>query len=277
MSSSSSSEFYGNSVTGSVEDAALANLADKRGVTVMDNGKATESVNFDSVAGNGGNGGGKGGESDGQGNLAAETGSEVTLEGAGENAGAGIQGDIEKHLNAVDELKNDLSSKGFNFDGALAEYEANGTLSAETMEALNKAGYPKAVVEGFIQSRQVLETQYTDAVMNLVGGAQSYQQMTQWAASNLSKAEISAFDKAIDSGDINTVRIMVNGVKAQMAASKGTFNASLLGGASSPSQGRIEGFKSKADMVKAMSDKRYARDPAYTREVEQKVMVSSWY
>ena len=264
----SSSEFYGDSVTGSVEDAALADLADKRGVEVMDNGKSTdESVDFDSKAGNGG-------EPDGKGNLAAETGSEVTLEGAGENAG--IQGDIEKHLNAVDELKNDLSSKGFNFDGALAEYEANGTLSAETMEALNKAGYPKAVVEGFIQSRQVLETQYTDAVMNLVGGAQSYQQMTQWAASNLSKAEISAFDKAIDSGDINTVRIMVNGVKAQMAASKGTFNASLLGGASSPSQGRIEGFKSKADMVKAMSDKRYARDPQYTREVEQRVMASSW-
>ena len=269
-----SSEFYGDSVTGSVEDAALADLADKRGVEVMDNGKSTKSVDFDSEAGNGGNGGGA---PDGQGNLAAKTGSEVTLKGAGENAGAGIQGDIEKHLNAVEELKNDLSSKGFNFDGALAEYEANGTLSAETMEALNKAGYPKAVVEGFIQSRQVLETQYTDAVMNLVGGAQSYQQMTQWAASNLSKAEISAFDKAIDSGDINTVRIMVNGVKAQMAASKGTFNASLLGGASSPSQGRIEGFKSKADMVKAMSDKRYARDPAYTREVEQKVMVSSWY
>ena len=259
-----SSEFYGDSVTGSVEDAALADLADKRGVEVMDNGKATESVDFDSEAGNGG------GEPDGQGNLAAETGSEVTLEGAG------VQGDIEKHLNAVDELKNDLSSKGFNFDGALAEYEANGTLSVETMEALNKAGYPKAVVEGFIQSRQVLETQYTDAVMNLVGGAQSYQQMTQWAASNLSKAEISAFDKAIDSGDINTVRIMVNGVKAQMAASKGTFNASLLGGASSPSQGKTEGFKSKADMVKAMSDKRYARDPQYTREVEQRVMASSW-
>ena len=269
-----SSEFYGDSVTGSVEDAALADLADKRGVELMDNGKSTESVDFDSEAGNGGD---EAGAPDGQGNLAAETGSEVTLEGAGENAGAGIQGDIEKHLNAVEELKNDLSSKGFSFDGALAEYEANGTLSAETMEALNKAGYPKAVVEGFIQSRQVLETQYTDAVMNLVGGAQSYQQMTQWAASNLSKAEISAFDKAIDSGDINTVRIMVNGVKAQMAASKGTFNASLLGGASSPSQGRIEGFKSKADMVKAMSDKRYARDPAYTREVEQKVMVSSWY
>ena len=79
-----SSEFYGDSVTGSVEDAALADLADKRGVEVIDNGKSTESVDFDSEAGNGG---GEAGEPDGKGNLAAETGSEVTLEGAGENAG----------------------------------------------------------------------------------------------------------------------------------------------------------------------------------------------
>lgn len=102
-----------DSVTGSVGDTALADLADKRGVEVVDNGKSTESVDFDSEAGNGGKGDG---EPDGKVSLAAETGSEVALEGAGEDTDAGIQGDIEKHLNAVEELKNDLSSKGFNFE-----------------------------------------------------------------------------------------------------------------------------------------------------------------
>ena len=93
-----------------------------------------------------------------QADVATETPEET------ENSTEGLNAQIEKHTKALDALSKDLKVKGIDFNDAVKEYNEYGALSSQTMADLAKAGYPKEVVESFIESRQVLESQFTEAV-----------------------------------------------------------------------------------------------------------------
>lgn len=184
-----------------------------------------------------------------------------------------ITEEVNKANKVVESLGKDLTSKGVDFNKAIAEYEAEGKLSAETMEALKKAGYPADVVDGFIASRQALEARYVEQVYAVAGGQKEFEEATAWAKDNLTESEIASFNKAIDGGDINTVKLMLDGINAKRVNRYGTRNPSIVGGVS---KGSSQGFANKAEMVKAINDPRYARDPLYTREVERKIVMSTF-
>ena len=255
---------YGeNAITGSIDDAALAEKAEANGVTLTDNGETTASFTSTETSG----------ETQTPPN---ETPSETPDETTPEDAP--IEQKVADLKSSEDSLKDDLKTKGVDFETAVSEYNEKGVLSDATMDALAKAGYPKAVVEGFIKSRQILETQYTSAVYEAAGGEEAYGRMTQWAAANLSKADIEAFNSAIDSGNLGTVKLIMGGMRSAMGEAltqkHGTNNPSVLGGPATTNP--TGGFADKAEMVKAMSDKRYCRDPQYTKLVESRMAKTTW-
>ena len=59
-----------------------------------------------------------------------------------------------------------------------------------------------------------------------------------------------------------------------MTQKHGTSNPSVMGGPATTSP--TGGFADKAEMVKAMSDKRYCRDPQYTKLVESRMAKTTW-
>ena len=75
-----------------------------------------------------------------------------------------LQKQVDKHSKAVSTIKEDLKSKGVNFNDVAKEYEQNGSLSNETIEALGNAGYPKEVIEAFIEGRAAMEEKFTKAI-----------------------------------------------------------------------------------------------------------------
>ena len=251
---------YGeNAITGSIDDAALAAKAEATGVTLTDNGETTETQTPPN-----------------------ETLSEAPVGSPDETTTPPEDAPIEQKVadlkSSEDSLKDDLKTKGVDFETAVSEYNEKGVLSDATMDALAKAGYPKAVVEGFIESRQILENQYTSAVYEAAGGEAEYSRMTQWAAANLSKADIEAFNSAIDSGNLGTVKLIMGGMRSAMGEAltqkHGTSNPSVMGGPATTNP--TGGFADKAEMVKAMSDKRYCRDPQYTKLVESRMAKTTW-
>ena len=261
---------YGeNAITGSIDDAALAAKAEATGVTLTDNGEATASFTSTETQ-----------------TPPNETLSEAPVGSPDETTtppedapeDAPIEQKVADLKSSEDSLKDDLKTKGVDFETAVSEYNEKGVLSDATMDALAKAGYPKAVVEGFIKSRQILETQYTSAVYEAAGGEEAYSSMTQWAAANLSKADIEAFNSAIDSGNLGTVKLIMGGMRSAMGEAltqkHGTNNPSVLGGPATTNP--TGGFADKAEMVKAMSDKRYCRDPQYTKLVESRMAKTTW-
>lgn len=183
-----------------------------------------------------------------------------------------LANDVAKHQDTLKALEKDLRNKGVDFKQAIKEYEESGNISSRTLANLVNAGYPKEVIESFIEGRHAIEERFTKAVYESAGGEEEYFKMTQWAANNLPQSTLKAFNKALDSNDLDLISMMVAGIQSKMNDTRGTSNPTLLGSTQGAGGGEPKGFASKQDMIKAMSDPRYARDPAYTRSVEQKML-----
>lgn len=187
---------------------------------------------------------------------------------------ASLQKQMETNTQAITSVGKDLISKGVNLEQAINEFEESGQLSEATLKAIEKAGYPRDVVNGLIEARRALDDAYTQKVYDYVGGEKEYQSLANWMRGNLDKETIAAFNEAVDGGNIAVVRMMLDGVKAQRIAKQGTRKPMILGGTTrgTPSN---QGFANKQEMVTAMSDKRYGVDREYTLSVERKMMYSN--
>lgn len=178
----------------------------------------------------------------------------------------------ESNDKAIEALGKDLISKGVDFLGAIEEYQNNGELSQKTYEALEKAGYPKEVIQGFVETRKAIDNKYAQDVMNHVGGEKDFRELQAWMKGNLSKAELDAYNEAVNSDNLNAVKLILDGIQAKRVAKQGTRRATLIGGASKSAP---KGFSGRDEMIKAMSDPRYGIDRAYTISVERKMSLSN--
>lgn len=107
-----------------------------------------------------------------------------------------------------------------------------------------------------------------DALQDMAGGEQQYEQMLGWAGENLSEAEIDMYDDVMDSGDPAACFFAVQALMARYGDSTGVDGELLTG--KSPSS-VAQGFRSQAELVQAMSDPRYESDPAYRSDVINKL------
>jgi hypothetical protein len=152
--------------------------------------------------------------------------------------------------------------------GALtAEFAANGALSDASYAALEAANIPRVMVDSYIQGQQALQATRDAKGFDAAGGKEAFEQMSAWAASALSPAEVSALNRALAS-DEGSMLLAVAGLKAKYEASNGKEPA-LLGGNSS--NGGVTPFGSNAEMTAAMRDPRYAKDAAYRQSVHARV------
>ena len=110
------------------------------------------------------------------------------------------------------------------------------------------------------------------ALKNMVGGEQQYEQLMQWATENLDEAEIDRFDAVIDSGDVNAAYYAIQALSYKYGDAVGVEGKLVQGKAPTESS---RGYKSQAEVVAAMQDPRYDRDPAYRQEVMAKLEKSN--
>ena len=161
-----------------------------------------------------------------------------------------------------------VDSAGLNMDSLAEEYAKDGKLADGSYKSLEKAGIPKEYVDRFIAGQQAIADQQSASVKNMVGGAEAYDSMSEWASNNLSETEKQAYNTAVNSKDLEAVKLAVVGLKARYAQSTGS-EPKLVEGKASPSG--EQGFASWAQVTQAMSDPRYAKDPAYQAEVKNKL------
>lgn len=191
-----------------------------------------------------------------------------------QEGGEPLQKQMETNTQAITSVGKDLISKGVNLETAINEFEESGQLSEDTLKAIEKAGYPRDVVNGLIEARRALDDAYTQKVYDYVGGEKEYQSLANWMRGNLPKETINAFNEAVDGGNINVVKMMLDGVKAQRISKQGTRKPMIIGGTTKGTPSN-QGFANKQEMVTAMSDKRYGVDREYTLSVERKMMYSN--
>lgn len=161
-----------------------------------------------------------------------------------------------------------VDSAGLNMDSLAEEYAKDGKLADGSYKSLEKAGIPKEYVDRFIAGQQAIADQQSASVKNMVGGTESYDAMSEWASNNLSETEKQAYNTAVNSKDLEAVKLAVVGLKARYAQATGS-EPKLVEGKASPSG--EQGFDSWAQVTQAMSDPRYSKDPAYQAEVKNKL------
>ena len=158
-------------------------------------------------------------------------------------------------------------------------YENEGAISEETMERFKEMS-SSDLVEAYMAIRDRnpdidgggYSADLTDAEMNQVynsaGGEAEYNNLTSWAAQNLDESKMDAFNDIIDRGNATSIQIAVAGLRAEYEAQEG-YEGRMLTGKAARSSGDI--FRSQAEVVQAMNDPKYDRDPAYRQDVYDKL------
>ena len=161
---------------------------------------------------------------------------------------------------------------------ASEEYSSNdGKLSPETIEKFSSMS-SKELVEAYMEVQSSLPQTQTNVpdiadsqineIKNSVGGEKSYSDIVNWAGDNLPESDINAFDEIVNTGSIEAIKLAVSGLKAQYENSNGYEGQMYSGKAPKTSQ---DVFRSQAELVAAMSDRRYDNDPAYRQDVIAKL------
>ena len=186
--------------------------------------------------------------------------------------------DTEEAYLDEDEYYDEATSAGIELiQGASDEYYANeGQLSPETMEQFKEMS-SNDLVNAYIAIQENNPNQggyspdLTDAEMNQVynsaGGEAEYNRLTEWAADNLPERKLDAFNSMIDQGNVTAIQIAVSGLRSEYEAQEGYEGRMLTGKAARA----VDGFRSQAEVVRAMSDPRYDTDPAYRQDVYDKL------
>ena len=146
-------------------------------------------------------------------------------------------------------------------------------------KTLEHTGLSRAAIDSYLTGRAA-ESGYTKSeqadltdaevtkIQTSVGGEAQYNKMIGWATENLEPTTLEAFNSLIGNGDVNTVQLAVDGLKAQYENAEG-YEGKMLTGKPAKSSG--DGFRSQSEVVQAMSDLRYERDPAYRQDVYDKL------
>ena len=164
-----------------------------------------------------------------------------------------------------------IAAAGLDMAALSTEFAANeGKLTPETLAVLKAKGITEADVSNYAAGQKALADQNTQTIFNDVGGEAAYRAVQSWAAANLSKEEVAAYDTAIAAGDMVSARGLLRGITAAYTTANGRTPA-LVAAAAAPRGPDIVPFASQAEITQAMSDPRYGRDPAYRKMVAQKV------
>jgi hypothetical protein len=118
------------------------------------------------------------------------------------------------------------------------------------------------------QSTPDLSEAEINQLKNYVGGDDAYSNLTQWAGESLDPAYVEAFDSIVETGNFRMVQLAIAGLKAEYEKANGYEGEMLTGRAA---QQQTDVFRSQAEVVAAMSDARYDRDPAYRNDVFEKL------
>jgi len=190
--------------------------------------------------------------------------------------------------NTGQQQQEDLPPTGLEGDGgdeqtsaimsASEEFSEKGQLSEETYETLAQSGLSRQLVDSYIAGQEALLSAGETELLSQVGGREAYNEMAEWAAENLSENQLNAYNNALETGTDEQASLTIDWLATKYKEANGT-SASLLQGNTSGSG--ESAFESRAQVLSAMAErdtlgrKRYAVDPAYRREIERRLAIST--
>jgi hypothetical protein len=175
-------------------------------------------------------------------------------------------------------LETKLTSSGKSLDTLDAysdEFAQTGTLSEDSVQEIIALGIPENTVRAYVAGQEALAEGNLRGIMDVAGGEEQYAALTAWAQNNIPEEHVDAYNSIMENGDTATIKLAIAGLKARYEQSNGSMGKPgrlLQGGTTTESGGT---FRSVAEIVNAMSDPRYSKDPAYRADVERRISTSN--
>lgn len=187
---------------------------------------------------------------------------------------------LGQHETGFQEMVNQAAERGLPEDAIMrihSEYEGDG-ISDESYEQLAAAGYSRAFVDAYISGQEALVDSYVNQVVAFAGGQERFSALHAHLEANNPEAA-QTLETALQSRDIGTLKAIINLAGQSYNAKFGRKAARSVTQRAVPAQRQVqktEGFATRDEMVKAMSDSRYRHDNAFRMEVERKLLASNF-
>ena len=189
-----------------------------------------------------------------------------------------VSDDGEETSEEKEETKEDSPALALVNEAAAEYWDNDKSLSEDTMAKLGEmsgqdllAAYLQAQeANPMDQAPEVSDLTTTDIsdIRAVAGGEKEYATMVQWAADNMDRSDVESFDSLLASGNVGAIKLAVSGIKAQYDNVNG-YEGTMLSG--KPPTTSKDVFRSQAELVNAMSDPRYEKDPAYRQDLIEKL------
>lgn len=150
--------------------------------------------------------------------------------------------------------------------------DGKGEYKQETLQALSEMS-PQDLAKMHLQYRaenspRDLSESDVQQLKGLVGGDANYSNMLSWAQQNLNEQEVNMFDQVMEMGNPLAAFFAVRSLAYRYNDAIG-FDGKMVTGTSPKESTDI--FRSQAEVVAAMSDRRYEDDPAYRKDIMDKL------
>ena len=180
-----------------------------------------------------------------------ETENEESDEGYEEEEGTDEE--VSEYAPAVS-LINEASDEYYANDGQLSEETISRFTEMSSQDLVN--AYMEMHESGQIapqqQSVELSDTQ-VNSVINNAGGEANYNQVVEWAASNLNERQIDAFDSVVDSGNPAAIGIAFQGLQSAYNEANG-YEGRMLQGKAPSSSGEILITDTKLNLLNRITD-----------------------
>ena len=153
----------------------------------------------------------------------------------------------------------------------------SGEYSQETLDELNNMKVEELAqlhleYRNSVQGQEPEGRDFSEAdikeLKGVVGGEQNYANMIDWAQKSLNEQEVKMFDAVMQKGDPLAAFFAVRSLAYAYNDAIGYDGKMVQGKA--PRQSNDQ-FRSQQEVVKAMADPRYEEDPAYRRDIMEKL------
>lgn len=148
-----------------------------------------------------------------------------------------------------------VTKAGLDMQALTTEFATKGELSKESLEKLEKAGINKATVDEYVEGQKARVERYKENLSKTVGGPEALNGLFQWAGANLSEAEITVANKALQSMNEAEAGLVLQGLRSKYEAANGR-PPNFVQGQAFGSPG-VKPFQSGVEVADAMRDPRY--------------------
>ena len=157
------------------------------------------------------------------------------------------------------------------------EFAETGDISEESRAKVESEwGLPREMIDGYIEGQKAILSAHFNTIYSEVGGEDNYGEMIEWAKSSIPEGEQGAFNEAVVNGTTDQMMFAVRSLAGRWQTATGamTPGAPLIQGDTGYT-GASGGFRSTAELTQAMKDPRYTRDPAYRKDIENRLANSN--